>query len=83
VIINAQVNEMEVLGQIPFSTVVRFFGPVRIANFMPYEVCSHLPTQVIDTEYRRRHPNPSEMLDVMDDEIIIDYLLNKGYNIEM
>lgn len=47
------------------------------------EILSDATDDQIDSEFLARHPNPSEMLDYLDDESIIDYLINKGYNIEM
>ena len=81
--INVDINEIEVLHQIPISNIISILGAHRFASYSPEIFCHYMSTEVVDAEYRRRHPNPSELLDVMDDEAIIDYLLNKGYNIEM
>lgn len=81
--VNVEINEIDVIHQIPVGVIINMVGCHRIAADRPEQLCHYIPTPIVDAEYQRRHPNPSEMLDRMDDEAIIDYLLNKGYNIEM
>lgn len=87
------VPDYQVLESLTSSTVVEFFGNDLLTYFSESSLIeaagglehlvSYLPDDKIDEEFLHRHPNPSEILDYLDDEAIMDYLINKGYNIEM
>lgn len=83
----------DVLSNIAYSQAADWYGADLLECFhtgdlIEYaggidEILENVPDERIDQEFQSRHPNPSEMLDFIDDEAIIDYLINKGYNIEM
>lgn len=86
-------SDHEVLESITSRQVVDFFGEELLDYFTAFplieaaggidEILADLDDSRIDQEFLQRHPNPSEVLDYLDDEAIMDYLINKGYNIEM
>ena len=86
-------DEFDVLANFNCLQVVRHFGTELLDEFHTDdlihaaggidEIVENISDADIDQEFLQRHPNPSEILDYLDDEAIIDYLLNKGYNIEM
>lgn len=91
--ISISVDSDEIFSEISQSDIFRYFGEelldfytieqlVEAAGGMS-ELINDLPDEVIDHEFASRHPNQSELLDRIDDELIIDYLINKGYDIEM
>ena len=91
--VNLVLDEVDILGNISASQVARYYVDELLENFhhstlIEYaggieEIIGDASDDLIDAEFHARHPNPSEMLDHLDDEAIIDYLINKGYNIEM
>jgi len=86
-------DEFDVLSNFNCGQIVRHFGTELLDEFRfsdlieaaggVDEIIETVSDEGIDREFLNRHPNPSEILDYLDDEAIIDYLLNKGYNIEM
>lgn len=91
--ITLTLDEFDVLSNVSCSQVVRHFGTELLDEFSFSdlieaaggidEIIETVSDEGIDEEFFQRHPNPSEILNYLDDEAIIDYLLNKGYNIEM
>lgn len=86
-------SEDDVLSNVDSSQAASYYGSELLEYFSISElinaaggieeIVSDLSDEQIDREFLTRHPNPSEVLDHLDDEAIIDYLINKGYNIEM
>lgn len=83
----------DVLENITYTEAARWYGEDLLDCFHTDtliswaggidEILGDVSDERIDEEFQSRHPNPSEMLDFIDDEAIIDYLINKGFNIEM
>lgn len=92
-IISIEVDSIDLLNDIPPEDVARHYGTdicdwLHRNDLIEYlgglsDLAEELDTDQIDALFMDRHPNPSEVLDYIDDEAIMDYLVNKGYNVEM
>lgn len=91
--ISIEVDSTDLITDIPPQDIIRYYG-VDICDWLHRneiieylgglsDLAEGLDTEQIDSLFMDRHPNPSEVLDYIDDEAIMDYLVNKGYNVEM